>query len=96
MRTAEIPGIFSDIMNLKDSVRLSDSADSSASRASSSGWTSHTTERSEQWSVREIIWTRSALTAVYGKHLCRMLWLPELVVVGDVKGWSPGILITDG
>ena len=25
----------------------------------------HTTERSEQWSVGEMIWTRSELTAVY-------------------------------
>ena len=38
-----------------------------------------TTQRTEQWSVWEIILTRSELTAVYWKRLSRML--PEFVVV---------------
>ena len=40
----------------------------------------HKAERSEEWSVGEMTWARSELTAVYCKHLSRMP--PVFVVAG--------------
>ena len=61
-------------------------------RRQSSPRSPHTTERSEQWSVGEMIWTRSELSAVYLKHLSRMP--PEFVVAGDDVKRSTGGSIT--
>ena len=54
----------------------------------------HATEWSEQWSVGEMTWTWSELTAVYWKHLSWMPLPPEFVVAGEVKRSAGGSTTT--